>query len=98
MERKILKKKILGIFCTLCLCICMTSSSTVVYGAGVDSCVDRIEEGRYANISMYHTNLEKWLYFYGVCQCICKGKGIHINYHDIAETVRHKLVRCNKLV
>lgn len=59
MERKILKKKILGIFCTLCLCICMMSGSTVVYGAGVDSCVDRIAEGRYANISMYHTNLMK---------------------------------------
>ena len=37
MERKILKKKILGIFCTLCLCICMMSGSTVVYGAGVSA-------------------------------------------------------------
>ena len=30
MERKTLKKKILGIFCTLCLCICMTSISTTM--------------------------------------------------------------------
>ena len=44
MERKTLKKKILGIFCTLCLCICMTNGTAVVYGAGVDSCVDRIVE------------------------------------------------------
>lgn len=57
MERKILKKKILGIFCTLCLCICMMSGSTVVYGASVDSCVDRIAEGRYANIMSYYTNM-----------------------------------------
>ena len=51
MERKTLKKKILGIFCTLCLCICMTNGTAVVYGAGVDSCVDRIVEARYANIA-----------------------------------------------
>ena len=50
MERKILKKKILSIVCTLCLCMCMTGGSTVVYGAGVDSCVDKIAEARYANI------------------------------------------------
>lgn len=59
MERKILKKKILGIVCAFCLCICMTGGSTVVYGAGVDSCVDRIAEGRYANISLYYTDLTR---------------------------------------
>ncbi len=57
MERKILKKKILGIICTLCLCICMTGGSTEVYGASVDNCVDRIVEGRYANIASYNTGL-----------------------------------------
>ena len=57
MERKTLKKKILGIFCTLCLCICMASSSVIVYGADLDSCVDRIAEARYANISSYNTGL-----------------------------------------
>jgi len=57
MERKTLKKKILGIFCTLCLCICMTNGTAVVYGAGVDSCVDRIVEARYANIAAYSTGL-----------------------------------------
>lgn len=57
MERKTLKKKILGIFCTLCLCICMASSSAIVYGADLDSCVDRIAEARYANISSYNTGL-----------------------------------------
>ena len=57
MERKTLKKKILGIFCALCLCICMASSSAVVYGADLDSCVDRIAEARYANISSYNTGL-----------------------------------------
>ena len=35
MKRKILKKKILSIVCTLCLCMCMTGGSTVVYGAGL---------------------------------------------------------------
>ena len=30
MERKILKKKILGIICAFGLCICMTGGSTVV--------------------------------------------------------------------
>ena len=30
MKRKILKKKILSIVCTLCLCMCMTGGSTVV--------------------------------------------------------------------
>lgn len=44
MERKILKKKILGIICAFGLCICMTGGSTVVYGASVDSCVDKIAE------------------------------------------------------
>ena len=58
MGRKTLKKKILGIFCTLCLCICMMNGSAVVYGAGVDSCVDRIVEARYANISSYNTTLK----------------------------------------
>lgn len=57
MKRKILKKKILSIVCTLCLCMCMTGGSTVVYGASVDSCVDRIAEGRYANIMSYYTNM-----------------------------------------
>lgn len=57
MERKTLKKIILGIFCTLCLCICMASSSAIVYGADLDSCVDRIAEARYANISSYNTGL-----------------------------------------
>ena len=58
MKRKILKKKILSIVCTLCLCMCMTGGSTVVYGAGVDSCVDRIVEARYANIAAYSTGLK----------------------------------------
>lgn len=58
MKRKTLKKKILGIFCILCLCICMTSSGTAVYGAGVDNYVDRIVEARYANISSYNTTLK----------------------------------------
>lgn len=58
MERKILKKKILGIVCALCLCMCMTGGSTVVYGAGVDRCVDRIAEARYANIAVYSTGLK----------------------------------------
>lgn len=57
MERKILKKKILGIICAFGLCICMTGGSTVVYGASADSCVDRIAEGRYANIMSYYTNM-----------------------------------------
>ena len=57
MKRKILKKKILSIVCALCLCMCMTGGSTVVYGAGVDSCVDRIVEARYANIAVYSTGL-----------------------------------------
>lgn len=35
----------------------MMSGSTVVYGASVDSCVDRIAEGRYANIMSYYTNM-----------------------------------------
>ena len=38
MERKTLKKKILGIICTFGLCICMTGGSTAVYGARVDFC------------------------------------------------------------
>lgn len=59
MEEKLLKKKILGIFCTLCFSICMAGGNTVVYGASVDSCVDRIAEGRYANISMYYTDLTR---------------------------------------
>ena len=58
MKRKILKKKILSIVCTLCLCMCMTGGSTVVYGAGVDSCVDRIVEARYANIAAYSTGIK----------------------------------------
>ena len=58
MERKILKKKILGIFCALCLCICMASSSAVVYGADLDSCADRIAEARYANIAACSTGLK----------------------------------------
>lgn len=58
MKRKILKKKILSIVCTLCLCMCMTGGSTVVYGAGVDSCVDRIVEARYANIAACSTGLK----------------------------------------
>ena len=58
MGRKSLKKKILGIFCALCLCICMTGSSIAVYGAGVDGCVDRIAEARYANIAAYSTGLK----------------------------------------
>ena len=58
MKRKILKKKILSIVCRLCLCMCMTGGSTVVYGAGVDSCVDRIVEARYANIAAYSTGLK----------------------------------------
>lgn len=58
MKRKILKKKILSIVCALCLCMCMTGGSTVVYGAGVDSCVDKIAEARYANISSYSTGLK----------------------------------------
>lgn len=62
MERKTLKKKILGIFCTLCLCICMTNGTAVVYGAGVDSCVDRIVEARYANIAAYSTGLKLRFY------------------------------------
>ena len=53
MERKTLKKKILGIFCTLCLCICMASSSVIVYGADLDSCVDRIAEARYGSIPKF---------------------------------------------
>lgn len=57
MERKILKKKIRGIICALGLCICMTGGSTVVYGASVDSCVDKIAEARYANIMSYYTNM-----------------------------------------
>lgn len=57
MERKTLKKKILGIVCAICLCIYMTGGSTVAYGAGVDSCVDRIAEARYANIAVYSTGL-----------------------------------------
>ena len=57
MERKILKKKILGIIFAFGLCICMTGGSTVVYGSSVDSCVDRIAEGRYANIMSYYTNM-----------------------------------------
>lgn len=36
----------------------MTGGSTVVYGAGVDSCVDRIVEARYANIAAYSTGLK----------------------------------------
>ena len=58
MKRKILKKKILSIVCTLCLCMCMTGGSAVVYCAGVDSCVDRIVEARYANIAAYSTGLK----------------------------------------
>lgn len=58
MKRKILKKKILSIVCALCLCMCMTGGSTVVYGAGVDSCVDRIAEARYANIAACSTGLK----------------------------------------
>lgn len=58
MKRKTLKKKILSIVCTLCLCMCMTGGSTVVYGAGVDSCVDRIVEARYANIAACSTGLK----------------------------------------
>ena len=58
MKRKILKKKILSIVCALCLCMCMTGGSTVVYGAGEDSCVDKIAEARYANISSYSTGLK----------------------------------------
>lgn len=58
MERKTLKKKILGIICTFGLCICMTGGSTAVYGASVDSCVDKIAEARYANISSYSTGLK----------------------------------------
>ena len=57
MERKILKKKILGIICAFGLCICMTGGSTAVYGASVVSGVDRIAEGRYANIASYYTNM-----------------------------------------
>lgn len=59
MERKVLKKKVLGIICTLCLCMCMVGGNTVVYGASMDNCVDRSAEGRYANIAMYHTNLTR---------------------------------------
>ena len=44
MKEKALKKKILGMFCALCLCVCMTGGSKVVYGASVDSCVDKIVE------------------------------------------------------
>ena len=58
MKRKILKKKILSIVCTLCLCMCMTGGSTVVYGAGVDGCGDRIVEARYANIAAYSTGIK----------------------------------------
>ena len=58
MGRKTLKKKILGIFCALCLCICMTGSCITVYGAGVDGCVDRIVEARYANIAACSTGLK----------------------------------------
>lgn len=58
MKRKILKKKILSIVCALCLCMCMTGGSTVVYGAGMDSYVDKIAEARYANISAYNTTLK----------------------------------------
>lgn len=58
MERKTLKKKILGIICTFCLCICMTGGSTAVYGESVDSCVDKIAEARYANIASYSTGLK----------------------------------------
>ena len=57
MKEKALKKKILGMFCTLCLCVCMTGGSKVVYGASVDSCVDKIAEARYANIGSYYTNM-----------------------------------------
>lgn len=57
MKEKTLKKKILGIICVLCLCMCMAGGNTVVYGASVDSCVDRISEGRYANILSYYTNM-----------------------------------------
>ena len=57
MKRKMLKKKILGMFCILCFCTCMTGGSTVVYGASVDSYVDGVVEARYANISSYSTGL-----------------------------------------
>ena len=57
MKEKALKKKILGMFCTLCLCVCMTGGSKVVYGASVDSCVDKIAEARYANIGSYYTKM-----------------------------------------
>ena len=57
MKEKALKKNILGMFCALCLCVCMTGGSKVVYGASVDSCVDKIVEARYANIGSYYTNM-----------------------------------------
>lgn len=77
----------------------MTNGTAVVYGAGVDSCVDRIVEARYANIAAYSTGLRlNGSTFAARAEVNAKVKSIHINYYDTTETVRYKMVRCNKLV